>query len=183
MINKKLAFMAIPVLAAVLIGGSLAPAFAGIEETAHFLNKSRGASAFYPNGDFLFWGYGQDNTTPNAGPPVRTGFLFVFDASTFCADLITIDKTNFEWGYDGTLVVADTDCGSIVGVWVGNSSTETIHDTFRVGDNCADGRFSLDFNGQSQTADSMAIIGGDLVSTDDPFDGTIQKGSSKFTLC
>jgi len=29
MINKKLAFMAIPVLAAVLIGGSLAPAMAG----------------------------------------------------------------------------------------------------------------------------------------------------------
>ncbi|MEJ2272685.1 MAG: hypothetical protein P8X91_09485, partial [Candidatus Bathyarchaeota archaeon] len=178
---NKIALFAIPVIAAVLIGGSLAPASAGVScggDVQHFLHNSRGATAYYENTKInVYFAFGQDNCTPDQGPPEKYGFVSIssFDG---CGGYYEIGPNDFVWSLGRASLKLDTNCGEVIVLWQSNSPVEDESYTNMVGNNCHDGKEATIDLSKATFADSILLLNGEIVDeTLDPDDAIIFRGT------
>ncbi|MEJ2261761.1 MAG: hypothetical protein P8X83_08980 [Nitrosopumilaceae archaeon] len=184
MTRNKITMFAIPVLAAILVGGSFAPASAGFAcdgKVIHYISDGRGANANYVDGSFVHFFYGQENCPSEGQNPVPFGHANV--GIDGCSDFVEIDKSNFMWGFGHTVLSVDTICGEVLAYWQGNSPM--MDESQRQGDgNCHDGRQSETENIKYKYADSVLYLDGEMVDeTDDPDDAIIFRGNEVETEC
>ena len=187
MTKNKLALFAIPVIATILFGGSLAPASAGVScggDVQHFLSNSRGGTAFFENTNIsIFFAFGQDNCTPNQGPPEKYGFINIssFDG---CTGFYEIGQNDFVWSLGLAAVKVETNCGEIIVMWQSNSQVEDHSYIEDVVDNCHDGKeVEIDLN-KSRFADSILLVDGQIIDeTYEPNDAILFRGTFIQTDC
>ena len=184
-------FWAIPIIAAIMIGGVYSTASASGPScpeagVIHALFNSKNAFAFYDNTiSRVSFSYGMNNCTPDNGPPQKFGFAFVSLDSLNCFTSVEITKDNFEWGFEyTTLTLDDTDCGDIFVEWWGDGTTQDTSFKSGSGENCNDGKQVFMFNGKRQFATStISVDGAEFDTTVEPNDANISRGNSILTFC
>ena len=184
-------FWAIPIIAAIMIGGLYSTASAsGLScpeaGVVHALSNAKLAAASYDNtSSFVSFSYGKNNCTPDNGPPQNFGTAFVQLDNFNCVASVAITKDNFEWGFEYTTLTLDgTACGDIFVEWWGDGTTQDTSFKSSSGENCNDGKQVFITNGKFQSATSTISVGGaEFDTTVDPTDAVIQRGNFITTLC
>ncbi len=184
-------FWAIPIIAAILIGGLYSTASAsGLDcpeaGVIHALSNSKSAFAVYDNtNSFVIFSHGMNNCTPDNGPPQKFGFATVSLNNLNCIVSVEITKDNFEWSFEYTTLTLDnTACGDIFVEWWGDGTTQDTSSKSSSGENCHDGKQVFIFNGKRQFATStISVNGAEFDTTVDPTDANISRGNSIVTLC
>jgi hypothetical protein len=184
-------FWAIPIIAAIMIGGVYSTASASGPScpeagVIHALFNSKNAFAFYDNTiSRVSFSYGMNNCTPDNGPPQKFGFAFVSLDSLNCFTSVEITKDNFEWGFEyTTLTLDDTACGDIFVEWWGDGTTQDTSFKSSSGENCHDGKQFFISNGKFQFATStISVDGAEFDTTVDPTDANISRGNFIQTVC
>ncbi len=187
----KKCFWAIPIIAAIMIGGLYSTASASGPScpeagVIHALSNSKGASASYDNtSSFVSFSYGKNNCTTDNGPPQKFGTSFVQLDGFNCVAIVEITKDNFEWGFEyTTLTLDDTACGDIFVEWWGDGTTQDTSFKSSSGENCNDGKQVFMVNGKFQSATStISVDGVEFDTTVDPTDAAIFRGNSIQTFC
>jgi hypothetical protein len=187
---KKFALMALPMMAALMIGSSLVPANAtGIfcgdgGPVVHGVQNTKGAIHQFDdvNGQ-AFFVWGQDNCSNDKGAPETFGFFSVNTGSCTASGEVT--KANFEWGYELTVLTVDgTACGDIRVEWTGDGNTQKNKFASSNDENCHDGKQVFTFMQKFQNSEATLYVDGTEVSTStDLLDGDIFKGSSMILDC
>ena len=188
--TKKFVLMALPMMAALMIGISLVPANAtGIycgegEPVAHGIQNSKGAyHQFDGVSGFVSFSWGQMNCSNDKGAPETFGFYYVDTGSCFTSGEIT--KADFEWGFESTILTVDgTSCGNIMVEWTGDGNTQKNEYASPSGENCHDGKRVQSYMQKFQNSEATLYVDGAEVSTSsDITDGNIYRGSDMVLNC
>jgi hypothetical protein len=187
---KKFALMALPMMAALMIGTSLVPANAtGIfcgegGPVVHGVQNNKGASHQFDDvSGFAQFFWGQTNCNNDKGAHETFGFFFVNTGS--CSTSQDVTKANFEWGFESTILTVDgTACGDIRVEWTGDGNTQKNEFASSNDENCHDGKQVTTFMTKFQNSEATLYVDGTEVSTStDLAGGNIFRGSSMILDC
>jgi hypothetical protein len=154
MINKKLAIMAIPMLAAVMFVGAIAPAYAAQAGSIHVNAKI----LYAENDDNNFLDFVQLVIIETDDGPVATADVFIFN---ICSSTTVLEDDEYGWSMGEAWVSFDSGaCGQVDVTWNSVGKPGKIHLSNSGDSTCDESGFKGVLNGIGRAANVTGTVEG-----------------------